>query len=64
MRRTGTSEADYVNGEIALLGRLHDVPTPANDLVRRLSNEAARRRLPPGSLTLEEVLEAIERAGD
>jgi 2-dehydropantoate 2-reductase len=25
-------EADYLNGEISMLGRLHGVPTPVNDL--------------------------------
>jgi 2-dehydropantoate 2-reductase len=38
-----TIEADYLNGEIVLLGRLHGVPTPMNALVRRLANEAAAR---------------------
>ncbi len=27
---SGTIEADYLNGEIVLLGRLHGVPTPVN----------------------------------
>jgi 2-dehydropantoate 2-reductase len=54
-RQTGTSEADYVNGEITLLGRLHGVPTPANDLVVSLANEAARLRHSPGSVSLSQI---------
>ena len=38
VRQTGNVETDYVNGEVVLLGRLHGVPTPVNDALRRLSN--------------------------
>ena len=38
-RGSGSIEADYLNGEIVLLGRLHGVPTPANALLQRLANE-------------------------
>ena len=55
-RGTGSIEADYLNGEIALLGREHGVPTPLNEVLQRLANQAARDRRAPGSLTAEEVL--------
>jgi 2-dehydropantoate 2-reductase len=55
-RGTGHIEADYLNGEVTLLGRLHGVPTPANDLLRREANEAARLGRPPGSVSAEELL--------
>lgn len=55
MRGTGDAESDYLNGEICLLGRLHGVPTPANQVVQRLSNELARRRGRPQSIPLEDV---------
>jgi 2-dehydropantoate 2-reductase len=55
-RGTGTIEADYLNGEIALLGRLHDVPAPVNTLLQRLAVEHAARRAAPGSMTEEELL--------
>lgn len=58
-RGTGAIEADYLNGEIALLGRLHGVSTPANALLQRLANEAARRGDPPGQLSGEEILEKL-----
>ena len=56
-RQTGTIEADYLNGEIVLLGRLHGVPTPLNEYARRLANRHARERIPPGSLTPAQFLE-------
>lgn len=58
-RGTGSIEADYLNGEIVLLGRLHGVPTPVNDLARRLANQAAREGTPPGSLTPDRILELV-----
>jgi 2-dehydropantoate 2-reductase len=48
VRGTGTIEADYLNGEIVLLGRLYGVPTPDNERIRRLANQYARERRPPG----------------
>jgi 2-dehydropantoate 2-reductase len=54
-RGTGSIEADYLNGEIVLLGRLHGVPTPVNELLQRLANQFARDRRAPGSITDREV---------
>lgn len=50
-RGTGSIEADQLNGEIVLLGRLHGVPTPVNELLQRVANDAARRGAAPGSMT-------------
>lgn len=58
-RRTGAVETDYLNGEIVLLGRLHGVPTPANDLLQELTAELAAARADPGSLSEEELLERL-----
>ena len=55
-RGTGRIEADYLNGEIALLGRLHGVPTPANALLQRAANEAARLGRPPGETSADALL--------
>jgi 2-dehydropantoate 2-reductase len=55
-RGTGSIEADYLNGEIVLLGRELGVPTPVNEVLQRLANQAARERRAPGSLNAEEVL--------
>lgn len=55
-RGTGTVEADFLNGEIALLGRLHGVATPYNTLAQRLVGRAAREGRRPGSLTPAELI--------
>ncbi|WJV45481.1 ketopantoate reductase family protein [Streptomyces flavofungini] len=60
-RGTGTIEADYLNGEIVLLGRLHGVPTPVNDVLRRLANEFARRRRQAGSMAVAELVGLVEK---
>ncbi len=57
-RRTGTIEADFLNGEIVLLGREYDVPTPVNEALQRLANQAAREHRPPGSMTPGQILAA------
>jgi 2-dehydropantoate 2-reductase len=58
-RGAGAIEADYLNGEIVLLGRLHGVPTPVNETLRQLANRMARERRPPGTLPVDEVLRLI-----
>jgi 2-dehydropantoate 2-reductase len=54
-------ETDYLNGEIALLGRLYDVPTPANSLVQALMAAAASRAATPGEMTAEQLLAELHR---
>jgi 2-dehydropantoate 2-reductase len=58
-RRTGAIESDFLNGEIVLLGRLHGVPTPANELLRQLAAEAAAARAAPGSLAPDAFLDRL-----
>lgn len=58
-RSSGTIEADYLNGEIALLGRLHGVPTPVNVGLQRLANEFAHERRRPGSMPEAELLSRL-----
>jgi 2-dehydropantoate 2-reductase len=58
-RGTGSIEADYLNGEIVLLGRERGVSTPVNEVLQRLANQAARERRTPGSLTADEVLALV-----
>ena len=57
-RGTGSIEADFLNGEIVLLGREHGVPAPVNEVLQRLANHAAAERLPPGSMSPDEILAA------
>jgi len=58
-RGTGSIEADYLNGEIVLLGREFGVPTPVNEVLQGLANQAARDRRAPGRLTPAEVLALV-----
>jgi 2-dehydropantoate 2-reductase len=59
-RGAGSVETDYLNGEVVLLGRLHGVPTPANELLQRLANEAAREGRRPGSLGERDLLALLQ----
>ncbi|WP_084955779.1 ketopantoate reductase family protein [Thermoactinospora rubra] len=59
-RGTGSIEADYLNGEIVLLGRLHGVPAPVNEVLQREAVRAAREKLPPGSLPVDRLRELID----
>jgi 2-dehydropantoate 2-reductase len=54
-RGTGSIEADYLNGEIVLLGRRHGVPTPVNAALQQLANRAARQRRAPGTVPEAEL---------
>jgi 2-dehydropantoate 2-reductase len=56
VRGTGAVETDYFNGEIALLGRLHGAPTPANVLLQELMGTLVRGEHEPGSFGEEELL--------
>lgn len=58
-RSAGSIESDYLNGEIALLGRRHGVATPVNVVLQRLAGEAARDRRPPGSMRAADIIAAI-----
>ena len=58
-RGTGDVEADYLNGEICLMGRLHDVATPANEVIRQLANSIARTRQPAGQYSVAQVSQRI-----
>jgi 2-dehydropantoate 2-reductase len=58
-RGTGTIETDYLNGEIVLLGRLHGVPTPLNEAICRLADDAVRHGLAPGELSIDELFGAV-----
>ena len=50
-RGVGDIETDYLNGEVVLLGRLHGVATPVNELLQRRANQMAQQHQPPGSLS-------------
>jgi 2-dehydropantoate 2-reductase len=54
-RGSGRSEVDHLNGEIVLLGRLHGVPTPVNQVLQELGNRLAREGAAPGSVDVADV---------
>lgn len=60
-RGTGTTEVDWLNGEIVLLGRLHGIPTPVNELLQRETNAAARDNRPPRSMAAEDLVARLAR---
>ncbi len=59
-RGAGSIESDYLNGEIALLGRLHGVPTPANAAIARIGRRMIAEGRAPGCMTPEDVMREIE----
>lgn len=60
-RGTGTVETDYLNGEIVLLGRIHGVPTPANELLQDLARQRASAYPTPGMVQAAAVLERLSQ---
>jgi 2-dehydropantoate 2-reductase len=58
-RGTGSIEADYLNGEIVLLGREHGIPTPVNELLQGLANQFAVARREPGTITPDEMAQLM-----
>ncbi len=58
-RGTGTIETDFLNGEIVALGRVHGVATPVNEVLQRLTNQAARDGLAPESIDAREILASL-----
>ncbi|GIH77884.1 ketopantoate reductase family protein [Planobispora longispora] len=59
-RSSGSIEADHLNGEIVMLGRELGVPTPANGVLQREADRAARERLSPGSMAPETLAALID----
>lgn len=56
-------EADFLNGEIVLLARLHGIEAPVNERVQRVLGVSFRKGEPPGSHDAEEILREISPAG-
>jgi 2-dehydropantoate 2-reductase len=55
-RGVGSVEIDYLSGEIVLLGRLHGIPTPVNELLQRVVAEVAREGGPARSVDAAALL--------
>ncbi len=56
-RRAGSIEAEYLNGEVVLLGGLHRIPTPVNALLQRMAVRAAVEGSGPGTWRIEDLSE-------
>lgn len=54
-RGTASLEVDYLNGEIALLGRLHGFPTPVNSALQDAAHEALATGAGPSAMTAREL---------
>ncbi len=55
-RGATTTEVDWLNGEIVLLGRLHGVPTPVNEMLCDVTRWAAATGVRPRSMPVAELL--------
>jgi 2-dehydropantoate 2-reductase len=55
-RGTGRVETDFLNGEVVLLGRLHGVATPVNEVLQRVLRRMAAEHAQPGSVSETHVL--------
>ena len=56
LARGNPVEVDYLNGEIVLLGRLHGVPTPVNEMLQQATHDAVAAGTPPGSIPAAALL--------
>jgi 2-dehydropantoate 2-reductase len=63
VRRTGSIEADFFNGEIALLARESGTEAPVNALVQRMARDLAAAGGAPGSVPLDVVRERLAQRG-
>jgi 2-dehydropantoate 2-reductase len=58
-RGSGSIEADYLNGEIVVLGRLHGIATPVNLVLQREAARAAREGRRPGTMPVDELIRKL-----
>lgn len=56
-----TIEADYLNGEIVLLGRQYGIPTPYNRVLQNVANHMASSGQQPGSFSIEQLQQIADR---
>jgi len=60
-RGLGSIEADFLNGEIVRLGRIHGVPTPYNEVLQEIANAMAAHHEKPGKYTAQDLEHLAER---
>jgi len=54
-RGLGSSEADFLNGEIVRLGCIHGIPTPYNEVLQEVANAMAAGREKPGKFSAQDL---------
>jgi 2-dehydropantoate 2-reductase len=54
------TEVDWLNGEVVLLGRLHGVPTPVNEMLCAVAREAAGNGGTPRSVPIDDLLRRLD----
>ncbi len=54
-RTQGSTEADFLNGEIVRLGKIHGIATPFNRVLQSVAGEMARAKESPGKFTADEL---------
>jgi len=59
VRGSSSTETDYLNGEVVLLGRKHGIPTPANEIMTLYVERMAREKQAPGSVSVGELRREI-----
>ncbi len=59
-KRGTSSEVDFLNGEIALLGRLHGQPTPYNEAVQALAGKLTKQASFSAPLPLDAIVSLVE----
>jgi 2-dehydropantoate 2-reductase len=60
--RGASSEVDFLNGEIVLLGRLHGQATPYNDAVQALAGRLSQRNGLTATLSLDAILSLVDNS--
>ena len=63
IRGRRSSETDYLNGEVVLLGAHHGVRTPLNRAVQRLAHRALRQGLAPGQTSIGDIYAEARSGG-
>ena len=59
-RGSASTEVDFLNGEITMLGRIHGISTPANRTVMRVLAKMVREHQTPGSYREADLLAEID----
>jgi 2-dehydropantoate 2-reductase len=62
LTRRVPAEVDYLNGEIVLLGRLHGIPAPVNELLQQSVHDAVAAGAGPASVPAADLLDRLRRA--